>query len=46
MNSLYLLAGIAFFFTVLAAAIVGTIILVSNKSKSNSDHKETNFKDN
>ncbi|HLG28342.1 MAG TPA: hypothetical protein VI423_11195 [Paenisporosarcina sp.] len=36
MNSLMLLAGIAVFM-VLAAVIIGTIILVSNKSKSNSD---------
>ena len=34
MNSLFLLAGVAFF-TVLAAVIVITIIFVSNKSKSN-----------
>jgi nitrogen fixation-related uncharacterized protein len=34
MNSLFLLAGIAVFM-VLAAVIIGTIILVSNKSKSN-----------
>ena len=44
MNSLFLLAGVAFF-TVLAAVIVITIIFVSNKSKSNSDHNDTNFKD-
>jgi len=34
MNSLFLLAGVAFFM-VLAAIIVITIIFVSNKSKSN-----------
>ncbi|PUB13374.1 hypothetical protein [Paenisporosarcina sp. OV554] len=43
MNSLFLLAGIAFFM-VLAAVIVVTVILVSNKSKSNSNHKDANFK--